>query len=65
MCPGMAVSIALQLIMLTVCRFIAVDVSSVLTVRRSIAVVSIGMCPGVTQGIALWLLMLTVGRFIS
>jgi hypothetical protein len=51
--------------MLTVCRFIAVDVSSVLTVRRSIAVVSIGMCPGVTQGIALWLLMLTVGRFIS
>ncbi len=40
-CPGMVVSIALQLLMLTVSRFIAVDASSVLTIRRTIAVVPI------------------------
>jgi hypothetical protein len=51
--------------MLTVIRFIAVDATAVLTVRWSIAVVSMGMRPGVAQGIALQLLMLTVSRFIA
>jgi hypothetical protein len=38
----------LLLHVLTVRRSKAVDAAAVLTIRRSIAVVSIGMCPGVT-----------------
>ncbi len=51
MCPGVAGSIALQLLMLTVSSFIAVDVTVVLTVRRSIAVAATAV--------------LTVSRFIA